>query len=191
MLNILDLSFSYDELPVLEGLSLSVADGELVAIMGESGCGKSTLLHLIAGLLKPTQGSISVDTEEITYVFQEPRLFPWLSLKENLLAPLAKQPDNAARVSEILQKVGLSGFEDYYPDELSGGMKSRASLARALLFDGKLFLLDEPFSALNEEMRASLATELRAELKARGATAILVTHQRTDAERFADRIIEL
>ena len=142
MLNILDLSFSYGDAPVLEHLSLSLKDGELLAIMGESGCGKSTLLHLIAGLLKPSEGSISVDTANVTYVFQEPRLFPWLTLRENLLAPLPKSTENDARVAEILQKVGLSGFEDHYPDELSGGMKSRASLARALLFGGDLFLLD-------------------------------------------------
>ena len=191
MLNIRSLSFSYGKKAVLNNLSLSVKRGEIVALMGESGCGKSTLLNLIAGLYKPTDGTIECHAKKISYAFQEPRLFPWLTVSQNLAAVLPKDKANDARICEVLKKVGLADAGELYPEELSGGMKSRASLARALLYGGDLFLFDEPFAALNEELRTELSKLLRAELKARNATAIVVTHQLSDARLLADRVLTL
>ena len=164
--------------------------GELLALMGPSGCGKSTLLRLIAGFLKPNDGMIHSDFEKPAFVFQEPRLFPWLTVAENLKAVLPKDAPQE-QIKEILDLVELRGSEELYPDELSGGMKSRVSLARGLLYGGDLMLLDEPFSALDRDLRLSLATSLRTRLKASHCAAILVTHQEEDAKIFADRIISL
>ena len=192
MLKINALSFSYAKKPVLKDFSLQVKKGEIVALMGESGCGKSTLLQLIAGLLKPKSGEIGHDFKKISYAFQEPRLFPWLTVKENLLAVLPRGVENAEEaISQALESVELSDSAELYPDSLSGGMKSRVSLARALVFGGDLLLLDEPFSALDEALCATLATRLREYLKETNASAILVTHRSADAEALADRIIEL
>ena len=192
MLKIQDLSFSYEKNPVLENVSLQAETGEIVALMGASGCGKSTLLQLIAGLLKPNSGKIEQDFKRIAYAFQEPRLFPWLTVKENLLAVLPRGSENADdTISQALELVELSDSAELYPDALSGGMKSRASLARALVFDGDLVLLDEPFSALDESLRIRLCESLKQTFKARGATVIFVTHQQEDAERLADRIVTM
>lgn len=192
MLKIQELSFSYEKKPVLENFSLQAENGEIIALMGASGCGKSTLLQLIAGLLKPKSGSIEHDFKRISYAFQEPRLFPWMTVKENLLAVLPKGHANPeAAVLQALQTVELSDCGDLYPNSLSGGMKSRASLARALVFGGELILLDEPFAALDEALRMRLGERLKKELKERGATTILVTHYPEDADRLADRIIRL
>ena len=157
--------------------------------MGDSGCGKTTLLRLIAGLEKPQKGTITCNAKHIAYVFQEPRLFPWLTVAENLRAVMTNCEDADQAVLQALETVGLAENANSYPDELSGGMKIRASLARALVSGGDLFLLDEPFSALNEELRHSLAEKLKAIFKERGITAILVTHQLSDAEILADQII--
>lgn len=191
MLHLLNVSFSYGKKSVIENLSLSLARGEILAVMGESGCGKSTLLNLIAGLRKPNDGIIENNAASISYVFQEPRLFPWLTVEQNLRAVIPTQENADEKIAQALKTVGLSDSAKLYPSELSGGMKIRASLARALVFGGDLFLLDEPFSALNEELRAELATAMRKELKARNASAVLVTHQRADAELMADRIVRL
>ena len=191
MLKIENLSFSYDrEHPIFNGFDLEIKKGELVAVMGPSGCGKSTLLGLIAESLSPTDGTITCNAQKISYAFQEPRLFPWLTVEENLGAVLP-QDASPSQIADMLAFVDLSGTENLYPDELSGGMKSRVSLARALLYGGDLFLLDEPFSALDRELCISLAQKLRQHLKTIGASAILVTHQREDAKLFADRIIEI
>ncbi len=191
MLKIENLSFSYDrEHPIFNGFDLEIKKGELVAVMGPSGCGKSTLLGLITESLVPTDGTIICNTQKVSYAFQEPRLFPWLTVEENLRAVLAKDA-SPSQITDMLAFVDLSGTENLYPDELSGGMKSRVSLARALLYGGDLFLLDEPFSALDRELCISLSQKLRQHLKAIGASAILVTHQREDAKLFADRIIEI
>lgn len=185
-----NVSFSYGKKQVLHELSFEVAQGEILAVMGESGCGKTTLLSLAAGLLSPDTGSIRHNTgERISYAFQEPRLFPWLTAKENVEAVLSK--DCTERAAEALSLVHLSKAAELYPEQLSGGMKSRVSLARALAFDGTLYLLDEPFSALDEELRGELCVFLRRHIKERGARAILVTHGRADAEIMADRILEL
>lgn len=189
MLKIENLYFSFEKKAIFSNLSLSVKVGETVAVMGDSGCGKTTLLRLIAGLEKPQKGTITCNAKHIAYVFQEPRLFPWLTVAENLRAVMTNCEDADQAVLQALETVGLAENANSYPDELSGGMKIRASLARALVSGGDLFLLDEPFSALNEELRHSLAEKLKAIFKERGITAILVTHQLSDAEILADKII--
>ena len=190
MLKIENLSFSYDrEHPIFKDFDFEIKEGELLAVMGPSGCGKSTLLGLIAGFLKPDTGKILCDAKRISCAFQEPRLFPWLTVEENLKAVLPKDAP-ASKISEMLAFVDLCGTEKRYPDELSGGMKSRVSLARALLYGGDLFLLDEPFSALDQELSTALAQKLREHLKKIGASALLITHRREDALLFADRITE-
>ena len=192
MLKIHDLSFSYGKKQVLQSLSLEIESGEIVAVMGASGCGKSTLLQLIAGLLKSTSGNIEHDFERISYAFQEPRLFPWLTVEDNLKAVLPKEQTNQEEaILHALELVELLDSKALYPDALSGGMKSRASLARALAFDGDLLLLDEPFAALDRELCLRLGDRLKQAIKSRGITAILVTHNPEDAQRLADRIIRL
>lgn len=192
MLKIHDLSFSYGKKQVLQSLSLEIESGEIVAVMGASGCGKSTLLQLIAGLLKSTSGNIEHDFERISYAFQEPRLFPWLTVEDNLKAVLPKEQTNQEEaILHALELVELLDSKALYPDALSGGMKSRASLARALAFNGDLLLLDEPFAALDRDLCLRLGDRLKQAIKSRGITAILVTHNPEDAKRLADRIIRL
>ena len=192
MLKITEISFGYGNKKILDHFSLSIESGEIVAVMGPSGCGKSTLLNLIAGLKKASIGTIERNTERISYAFQEPRLFPWLTVNENLLAVLPTQDADAqARVDHALSALSLSDAKGLYPHELSGGMKSRISLARALVYNGDLMLLDEPFSALDETLRSSLARTIREECKARGTTVILVTHSLSEANAMADRTITL
>lgn len=191
MLKLENVCFSYGKKEILSNFSLELKRGEILAVMGESGCGKTTLLRLIAGLEKPRCGIIDCRAERISYVFQEPRLFPWMTVAENLRAVMTSYEDADRVIGDVLNRVGLAENADFYPDELSGGMKIRASLARALIFGGDLFLLDEPFSALNEELRHELATDLLQLFRERGITAILVTHQSADAEMLADRIIKI
>ncbi len=187
MLTIRDLSFGYkkNEL-VLDKFNLELKDGELIALMGPSGCGKSTLLQLIANFLSPISGQIEKTSQKISYAFQEPRLFPWLTVEENLNAVISEASPSLA---DILEMVEMQDAQHLYPEQLSGGMKSRVSLARAIMFAGDLFLLDEPFSALDAELRLELSKRLREWLKSSNRSAILVTHQKDDARLFADRII--
>lgn len=194
MLTVTDLHFSYGKKEVLQGLNLSLQSGEILAVMGPSGCGKSTLLQLIAGQLKPSSGTIQCSAKRIAYAFQEPRLFPWLTVKENLAAVLNSKESEEEKQEKILaalRNIELEDCLELYPEELSGGMKSRVSLARALVYEGDLVLLDEPFAALDEALRKRLGERLKAEIKARGASAILVTHQTEDAAQLADRILTL
>lgn len=192
MLKMNNVSFSFGKKSVLSNFSLELQRGEILAVMGPSGCGKTTLLGLIAGLHKPQSGNVENTFEKIAYAFQEPRLFPWLTVKENLLAVMIEKDDNALKtVNECLALVELDDSAEKYPAELSGGMKSRASLARALVYGGDLVLLDEPFAALDEELRNTLSTTIRDYLRVRGSAAVLVTHNREDAERIADRIVTL
>ena len=190
MLKMNNITFAFDEKNIFKDFSFELKNGEIIALMGPSGCGKTTLLGLSAGLLTPQKGEIINSFEKISYVFQEPRLFPWLTVKENLLVVKNQKDKNAEKtVMECLALVDLADAANKYPDELSGGMKSRVSLARALAFGGDLFLFDEPFAALDEELRRKLSQKIKLYLRKRGASAILVTHNREDAELIADRII--
>ncbi len=192
MLTFTDVSFSYEKKKIFDRFSFSLSDGEILAVMGASGFGKTTLLGLVAGLLKPQEGKIDSSFSRISYVFQEPRLFPWLTVEENLLAVLDKKDPNAKdTVQKALSDVALGDAAKLYPNELSGGMKSRAALARAMVYGGDLFLLDEPFAALDEGLRHALQQTLKDHLKERGAAAILVTHHADDASYLADRILQL
>ena len=192
MLKITNLSFSFGKKVILEDFSMTLEKGEIVALMAPSGYGKTTLLGIISGLFKPQKGEIENDFEKVTYVFQEPRLFPWLTVSENLLAVMSEKDETSKQaVAEYLELVGLSDAANKYPSELSGGMKSRASLARALVYGGDLFLFDEPFAALDEDLRHDLTAKIKEYLRARGASAILVTHNKEDATEIADRILTL
>lgn len=179
------VSFSYDKKAVLTDFSLELKAGERLALMGPSGSGKTTILHLAAGLLKPTAGVVRSDFLPPAVVFQEPRLFPHLTVKKNLAA-VQEKPDEEA-ISNLLTLVGLSDWADAYPHELSGGMQSRVALARALLYPTDLYLFDEPFGALDEETKQVVIRNLLEFLAEKGAAVILVTHQKEDAEAFATR----
>ena len=193
-----DVSKSYrtgrTELLALDGVSLTVRDGEFVCIIGASGCGKSTLLNLVAGLDKPTSGRVETGGR-VGLMFQEPALFPWLTAVRNVeLALQARGVPKAARraqAAELLDAVRLSGFADKRPHELSGGMRQRVALARALAQDADVLLMDEPFGALDAMTRDLLHDELERICADRTLTVLFVTHNVREAARLGDRVIVL
>ena len=193
MLTIEGLSVSYGGLAALRGVSIEVAEGQFVAIVGPSGCGKSTLLRLAAGLTAASTGTISVGARNVGYVFQDPTLLPWRSVRRNaeLLGELhgVPKPERRAAAEAAIATVGLAGFEDKYPRALSGGMKMRASLARALTMSPDVFLFDEPFGAVDEITRERLNDELLGLFLTRGFTALFVTHSVTEAAFLATRVL--
>jgi NitT/TauT family transport system ATP-binding protein len=184
----------------LENTSLEIRRGELVALIGPSGCGKSTLLNLMGGLAAPTSGHISIDGEpvraplpkKVAFVFQENALFPWRTVLDNLKLGMAFQgvPKEAreSRAIEALRAVGLSDFAHHYPSQLSGGMKQRAQLARALALQTDILLMDEPFAALDEQTRMVLGEDLSVLLARTGKTIVFVTHSLVESVFLADRV---
>jgi len=188
-------------LPVLNDVSLKVAPGEFVALLGPSGCGKSTLLRLVAGLEKPSWGRILADGAEIAgpdphrvVVFQDPTLFPWRTVAQNIaLGPEARGEKAGQReaVAKVVKLVGLSGFEDALPHQLSGGMAQRVALARALINKPRLLILDEPFSKLDSLTRLSMQGELLSLWREAGFTTLLVTHDVEEALVLATKIVVL
>jgi NitT/TauT family transport system ATP-binding protein len=183
-------------------LDLRFEAGRTTAIVGPSGCGKSTLLRMVAGLEAPTAGRIEigglppVETQRrgrLAVAFQDPSLLPWRSVRGNieLALELARRPVAAAEVDRLVRLVGLEGFADTRPAELSGGMRQRAAIARALATHPDLLLLDEPFGAVDELTRQQLAQELPRIWEARGTTTILVTHSVTEAVMLSDRVVVL
>ncbi|HOB40960.1 MAG: ATP-binding cassette domain-containing protein [Limnochordia bacterium] len=182
-------------LQVVEDFSLALAPGEIAALVGPSGCGKTTLLNLAAGILRPTRGRVSVGAGvRLGYVFQEPRLLPWKTVEENIrfvqegLFPGSR---GAALRRQILEQVGLTVFRGAYPRELSGGMKQRVELARALAVQPDLLLLDEPFKSLDGEAKGELQQLLKAAHRQAGFAALLVTHDPDEAVLLADRAVVL
>ncbi|CAM3760850.1 ABC transporter ATP-binding protein [Bordetella tumulicola] len=190
----------FGALHVVDGFSSEFKMGELVALVGPSGCGKSTLLHMAAGLENPTRGSVLADGKPVTgphpsrtLVFQEHALYPWLTMRDNVSLALEFQNVARAQAREKavawLERVGLAGFENYYPQQVSGGMRQRAALARAFIAQPQTMLMDEPFGALDALTRLSLQDVLRQLIQQEKPTVLLVTHDVDEALFLADRIV--
>jgi NitT/TauT family transport system ATP-binding protein len=188
------------DVTALRDVSFSVKPGEFIAIVGSSGCGKSTLLKLVSGLLKPSAGQVRLLGEQVRgprrdigYVFQRAALLDWRSARKNILlqAEMRKMPAAAARerADELIAMTGLTGFEDAYPHELSGGMQQRVALCRALLHRPPVLLMDEPFGALDALTREQMNIELRRIWRETGTTVLLVTHSIPEAAYLADRVV--
>ena len=191
----------------VEDIHLQVRQGEFIAIVGPSGCGKSTFMKLTTGLKKPSRGTIHVDGQPVTgplkisgMAFQAPSLLPWRSTLDNVLLPLEivepyrsnfkqKKDEYVARARQLLQTVGLGGYEDKYPWQLSGGMQQRVSIARALAFDPKLLLMDEPFGALDEIVRDKLNQQLLELWDRTKKTVVFVTHSIPEAVFLSTKIV--
>jgi NitT/TauT family transport system ATP-binding protein len=195
----ISMSFTRDgvSMPVLEDINLEVGNGEFLCLLGPSGCGKSTLLSIIAGFLSPTSGEVRIDGEIVRgpdprriFVFQERGVFPWLTVEGNIGFGLSKlsRAERDRRIAYYIKMVGLKGFEKSYPSELSGGMKQRLEVARALAVDPDMLFLDEPFGALDSITRLIMRGELLRIWEAERKTIIFVTHDIDEAVQLADRV---
>jgi len=183
----------------LNRISLTISEGEFVAVVGRSGCGKSTLLNIVAGLLSTTEGEVvfedlSADDRPLTsMVFQDLALFPWRSVQKNITYGLEEQGASTKiqrdRATELIELVGLSGFEKHYPHQLSGGMKQRTAIARALAVNPELLLMDEPFSALDAQIRMDMQLELTRIYETTGQSFLYITHYIPEAVFLADRVV--
>jgi NitT/TauT family transport system ATP-binding protein len=184
---------SFGGVEVLKDFALDINLGEFVAVVGPSGCGKTTLLNLLAGFDKPDKGRVQT-TGRVRMVYQQDGLFPWRTVADNIGMGLRHVKDEAARsreLKEMISLIGLEGFEDSYPHQLSGGMRQRVELARALAGDTDTLLLDEPFSSLDYLKRLRLRRELVRLLGERPRTVVLVTHDIEEAAQLADRVVVL
>ena len=206
LLEFKDVSLTYHtktgETLAAEHMSFSVSEGEFVAVIGPSGCGKTTVLSLAAGLLKPSSGEVLVygkpparGAEYLGYMLQKDELFPWRSVESNIVLPLEikrmNTPERRKQALALAEKYGLGGFLKHLPDQLSGGMRQRAALIRTLAADPELLLLDEPFSALDYQTRLSVCNDVYNIIRSEKKTAILVTHDISEAISVADRILVL
>ena len=192
MIRVTNVTKQFDEVQALDEINLDIATGEFITIVGPSGCGKSTLLRIIAGLIKPTKGQ-TLKEGKGAFAFQDSALLPWRTVQGNveLLMELEKvdKVERKHKAEQALEQVGLSGFEERYPHELSGGMKMRLSLARSLVLKPEYLLLDEPLSAVDELTREVLQEEIHELWKKEKFTAILVTHNVAEAVYLSDRVI--
>lgn len=196
------VSHSYGNHVVFRDLDFSIQPNEFVCILGKSGCGKSTLAKILAGLMKPSGGAVQIGTEpidlrrhELAFVFQEPALWPWRTVTGNVRTGMEiKQRPKAVieeRVQTLINLVGLKGFEKHYPHQLSGGMKQRASIARAFAVDADLILMDEPFAALDAQTREFMQGEVLRIWEQQKHTVVFITHGIEEAILLAERIIVL
>ena len=187
-----------EEVQILNDVNLDIKKGEFITIVGKSGCGKSTLLKLISGMVPITEGEILINDKSVngvskdcSMIFQDARLFPWLKIKDNVaigLKNISSEEKNRI-VLEYLELVGLKGVENSYPDQLSGGMAQRASIARGLALNSQIMLFDEPFSALDAMTKVQLQEELLKIHQEKGKTVILVTHDIEEAVYLGDRVV--
>lgn len=204
LLQIKDVSHRYStgtsNVDALKGVNIDIKQGEFICIVGPSGCGKTTLLNMIAGFISPTSGQVLIDGGEIQkpnpqrgVVFQQPNLYPWLNLRENVTfgprMAKAKPADYGERVDEILKLVSLNGFEDSPPYELSGGMQQRASIARVLVNDPAVMLMDEPFGALDALIREKLQEMLLDVWRKTSKTVFFITHSVEEAVYLGNRVL--
>jgi len=193
-----DVSMRFGAMEVLQHVTIGVEEGEFLCIVGPSGCGKSTLLNIAGGFLAPVAGSVTIDGETVTapdrrriFVFQERGVFPWLTVEGNIGFGLFDMPEEARRqrVAQYIQLVGLDGFEKAYPRELSGGMKQRVEVARALAVNPDVLFLDEPFGALDSITRLQMRSELLRIWRAERKTVLFVTHDIEESVQLADRVV--
>lgn len=193
-------SWDGEAVVALEDINLEIRENEFVSLVGPSGCGKSTILRLLAGLIEPTGGRLEIDGTEVTeprketgIVFQQATLLPWKTLLDNVLFPLSvmseMKPDSKDVARDLLKLAGLDGFEDKYPDELSGGMQQRTAICRALVHDPEILLMDEPFGALDALTREEMSLELLRIWTERPKTIVFVTHSITEAVLMSDRVV--
>lgn len=189
-------------LRVLDDISFSVGGGRFTAVVGPSGCGKSTLLHMAAGLLRPTSGRVLVEgslvdgvNQRVGFVPQQAQLFPWKTLRENVELPLVLRRFDAKerrqRTDDAIAAVGLEGFDNHYPHQLSGGMQKRGSIARTMVYAPDVILMDEPFGALDAQTRMVMQDDLQALASLARSTVVFVTHDVTEAIVLADNVIVL
>lgn len=207
MLSIKNVSLTYQtpegETEALKNVSISLESGEFVSLVGPSGCGKTTILSLISGLIKPTSGTITLGGREINgkagnsvgYMLQRDQLFEWRTIRDNVLLGLEiqkkKTAENIEYAENLLKKYGLSDFADRYPNQLSGGMRQRVALIRTLAFRPQILLLDEPFSALDFQTRLAVCDDVYSIIRSENKTALLVTHDISEAVSLSDRVIVL
>lgn len=199
-LSVRGLNKHFGDLHVLKDINLEIAEGEFVCIVGPSGCGKTTFLRTIGGLESADSGAIEIDGRPVTapgadrgFVFQADSLLPWRTVFDNAIIGLEingrKSEDSKAHTRDLLKLVGLSGFEDYYPRQLSGGMRQRVNLARALAVNPEVLLMDEPFSGLDAQTREIMQTELLRIWAEGRKTVLFITHQIDEAVYLADRVL--
>lgn len=206
ILEVKDVSLTYQtvdgETQALKNVNFSVKEGEFVAIVGPSGCGKTTILSIAAGLLAPTSGEVVLCGQKVTaprtdvgYMLQSDRLFEWRTIEKNVLLGLEiqhkKTPEAVAYANALIDKYGLKDFKKHFPTQLSGGMRQRAALIRTLSFRPKILLLDEPFSALDFQTRLTVCDDVHGIIKSENLTALLVTHDISEAVSMADKILVL
>ena len=186
----------------VEDLTLDIDEGEFVTVVGPSGCGKSTILNMVSGLLPATEGQVPIDgnallgvTRDIGYVTQAPNLMAWRTLIDNVSFPLeisgVKRAERHAKARELIELVGLSGFEDAYPDEMSGGMRQRANIIRTMIYEPKVILMDEPFGPLDAQTRTKLQDLLLSLWERLNVTIVFITHDLHEAICLGDRIVLL
>ena len=185
-----NVSKRFGSVEALRALNLTLPEHGTVAIMGSSGCGKTTILQLLAGLIRPTSGTVCCPAQRIAYIFQEPRLLPWRTVLDNIRLAREKNAAKPTRsAEEWLNAVGLGECADRYPEELSGGMRQRVAIARALYCDSDLLLMDEPFQGLDEEIRSRIWTLIREARQEEHMLTVLVTHDRAEAVALADTVL--
>jgi NitT/TauT family transport system ATP-binding protein len=195
MITFRNVSKSYDKLQILKDVNIEIKEHEVVAVQGSSGSGKTTLLKLIAGILKPDSGLIQVSSGRIGFIFQDHRLLHWRTARDNIalvLRALGSSTIEAREKAKMwMDKLGLKGFYDYFPAQLSGGMVQRVSIARAFAIEPKIILMDEPFGSLDTELARVLLRELGQVLREYKTTAVYVTHNRLEALSISNRIYQL
>jgi len=198
MLSVQHLSKTYGSVEAIRDVSLGVEEGEFVSIVGPSGCGKSTLMEIVGGLVESSSGEITIagspvhgTDPAVGIVFQQESAFPWRTVTENVEFGLEMTgaADRQSRARDMIELVGLKGFEQHYPSELSGGMRQRVAIARTLVMEPKLILMDEPFGALDEQTRLILGEELLRIREATRATVLFITHSFDEALLLSDRIV--
>lgn len=192
----------FGRLTVFDQLAFSVKENEFLCVLGKSGCGKTTLANLLTGLIPPSEGDITIDgvavdpkRQELAFVFQEPSLWPWRNVRDNIRIGMEIKNVAAAeteqRLGDMVELVGLKGFEDYYPYQISGGMKQRVAIARAFAVNADLILMDEPFAALDAQTRYDMQAEVLRIWERRKHTVVFITHSLEEAIFLADRVIVL